>query len=194
MWFQFGSSCGTQRSLSSCPASSLVRKTAITLTGITQPGNVGADTQTIASSGRALLGQRALDEAVVGRIDDRGEQEAVELDRLQALVPLVLVARPLRDLDQAVEGVGPVIEPASIPTSRRGRDVLKEFRDFVLRGNVVDLAVAVVIGAAFGAVVTAFTAAFITPLIALIGGKPDFSDLRSRSAARASPTARSSTR
>ena len=55
--------------------------------------------------------------------------------------------------------------------------MLKEFRDFVLRGNVVELAVAVVIGAAFGAVITAFTAAFITPLIALIGGKADFSDL-----------------
>jgi large conductance mechanosensitive channel len=53
----------------------------------------------------------------------------------------------------------------------------REFRDFVLRGNVVDLAVAVVAGAAFGAVVTAFVASFITPLIALIGGKPDFSSL-----------------
>jgi large conductance mechanosensitive channel len=55
--------------------------------------------------------------------------------------------------------------------------VLKEFRDFVLRGNVVDLAVAVVIGAAFGAIVTAFVADFITPLIAAIGGQPDFSGL-----------------
>ena len=51
------------------------------------------------------------------------------------------------------------------------------FRKFLLRGNVVDLAVAVVIGAAFGAVVTAFTANFITPLIAAIGGQPDFSKL-----------------
>ena len=55
--------------------------------------------------------------------------------------------------------------------------MLKDFRDFVLRGNVVDLAVAVVIGAAFGAVVTAFVASFVTPLIAAIGGKPDFSSL-----------------
>ena len=55
--------------------------------------------------------------------------------------------------------------------------MLKEFRDFVLRGNVVELAVAVVIGAAFGAVVTAFVSSFITPLIAAIGGKPDFSAL-----------------
>jgi large conductance mechanosensitive channel len=55
--------------------------------------------------------------------------------------------------------------------------MLEEFRDFVLRGNVVELAVAVVIGAAFGAVVTAFVASFITPLIAAIGGKPDFASL-----------------
>ena len=56
--------------------------------------------------------------------------------------------------------------------------MLKEFRDFIMRGNVVELAVAVVMGAAFGAVITAFTAAFVTPLIALIGGKADFSDLK----------------
>ena len=55
--------------------------------------------------------------------------------------------------------------------------MLKEFREFILRGNVVDLAVAVVIGAAFGAVVTAFVADFVTPLIAAIGGKPDFARL-----------------
>jgi large conductance mechanosensitive channel len=55
--------------------------------------------------------------------------------------------------------------------------MLKEFRDFVVRGNVVDLAVAVVIGAAFGAVVTALVADFITPLIAAVGGEADFSGL-----------------
>jgi large conductance mechanosensitive channel len=55
--------------------------------------------------------------------------------------------------------------------------MFKEFREFVLRGNVVDLAVAVVIGAAFGAVVTAFVKDLITPLIAAIGGEPDFSAL-----------------
>jgi large conductance mechanosensitive channel len=55
--------------------------------------------------------------------------------------------------------------------------MLKEFRDFVVRGNVVDLAIAVVIGAAFGALVTALVSSFITPLIAAIGGKPDFSAL-----------------
>jgi large conductance mechanosensitive channel len=55
--------------------------------------------------------------------------------------------------------------------------MLRQFRDFLLRGNVVDLAVAVVIGAAFGAVVTALVADIITPLIAAIGGKPDFGNL-----------------
>ena len=55
--------------------------------------------------------------------------------------------------------------------------MLKEFRDFILRGNVVELAVAVVIGAAFGAVVAALVSSFITPLIAAIGGKTDFAAL-----------------
>ena len=55
--------------------------------------------------------------------------------------------------------------------------MVKGFRDFIMRGNVVDLAVAVVIGAAFGAVITAFVADIITPLIAAIFGKPDFSGL-----------------
>jgi len=71
----------------------------------------------------------------------------------------------------------------------RGRDILNndklqrhgkmfgEFRTFLLRGNVIDLAVAVVIGAAFGAVVTSLVTNIITPLIAAIGGQPDFSGL-----------------
>jgi large conductance mechanosensitive channel len=53
----------------------------------------------------------------------------------------------------------------------------REFKAFIMRGNVVDLAVAVVIGAAFGAVVTALVKDIITPLIAAIFGKPDFSGL-----------------
>ena len=53
--------------------------------------------------------------------------------------------------------------------------MLKGFRQFLLRGNVVDLAVAVVMGAAFGAVVTALVKDIITPFIAAIVGKPDFS-------------------
>jgi large conductance mechanosensitive channel len=53
--------------------------------------------------------------------------------------------------------------------------MFKGFRDFVLRGNVVDLAVGVVIGAAFGTVVTAFVKDLLTPIIAAIVKKPDFS-------------------
>src|SRR5438874_3466580 len=52
--------------------------------------------------------------------------------------------------------------------------MFKDFRAFILRGNVVDLAIAVVIGAAFGALVTAFVKDFITPLIAIPGKAPDF--------------------
>ena len=52
-----------------------------------------------------------------------------------------------------------------------------EFKQFLLRGNIVDLAVAFVIGAAFGALVTALVANLITPLIAAIFGKPNFSQL-----------------
>lgn len=55
--------------------------------------------------------------------------------------------------------------------------MLKGFRDFILRGNVVDLAVAVVIGVAFTAIVTALVTDIINPLIAAIVGKPDFSYL-----------------
>jgi large conductance mechanosensitive channel len=54
------------------------------------------------------------------------------------------------------------------------------FRKFLLRGNLVDLAVAVVIGAAFATLITALTKDFITPLLAAIGGKPDFSALAFR--------------
>jgi large conductance mechanosensitive channel len=56
--------------------------------------------------------------------------------------------------------------------------MLKGFRQFLFRGNVIDLAVAVVIGAAFGAVVTALVKDLITPLIAAIVGKPDFSAIK----------------
>lgn len=52
---------------------------------------------------------------------------------------------------------------------------MKGFKQFLLRGNVLDLAVAVVMGAAFGAVVTALVKDLVTPLIAAIVGKPDFS-------------------
>jgi large conductance mechanosensitive channel len=55
---------------------------------------------------------------------------------------------------------------------------MKGFKTFIMRGNVLDLAVAVVIGAAFGAVVTALVKDLITPLIAAIVGKPDFSAIQ----------------
>ena len=54
---------------------------------------------------------------------------------------------------------------------------MKGFRDFITRGNLIDLAVAVVIGTAFTAVVTAIVTDLITPLIAAIGGQPNFSGL-----------------
>ena len=54
---------------------------------------------------------------------------------------------------------------------------MKDFREFLLRGNLVDLAVGIVIGVAFGAVVTALVSDLITPLIAAIGGQADFSTL-----------------
>ena len=53
--------------------------------------------------------------------------------------------------------------------------MISGFRDFILRGNVIDLAVAVVIGVAFGAVVTSFVADILTPLLGLVG-VPDFRD------------------
>ena len=55
--------------------------------------------------------------------------------------------------------------------------LVDEFKTFILRGNVLDLAIAVVIGAAFVAIVTSFVENIVTPLIAAIGGQPDFSSL-----------------
>ncbi|HXM45149.1 MAG TPA: large conductance mechanosensitive channel protein MscL [Bryobacteraceae bacterium] len=56
--------------------------------------------------------------------------------------------------------------------------MLKGFKQFLLRGNVIDLAVAVVIGGAFGKVVAALVADLLMPAIAAIGGKRDFSDIK----------------
>ncbi len=55
--------------------------------------------------------------------------------------------------------------------------MLDGFKKFILRGNVVDMAVGVVIGAAFGGVIAGLTKAFLTPLIALVVGKPNYSSL-----------------
>jgi large conductance mechanosensitive channel len=52
------------------------------------------------------------------------------------------------------------------------------FKDFVLRGNVVDLAVGVIIGAAFGGIVDSMTKDVITPIIGVMGGQPDFSAIK----------------
>jgi large conductance mechanosensitive channel len=54
---------------------------------------------------------------------------------------------------------------------------MKGFKAFLLRGNIVELAVAVVVGVAFGLVISAFVKDLVTPLLAAIGGKPDFSGL-----------------
>src|SRR5215813_6380406 len=55
--------------------------------------------------------------------------------------------------------------------------ILKEFRDFLLRGNIVELAVAFVMGVAFAAVVTSLVDNLVMPIVAMIIGKPDFNDL-----------------
>ena len=54
---------------------------------------------------------------------------------------------------------------------------MRDFREFLLRGNLVDMAVGIVIGVAFAAVVTALVGDIITPIIAAIGGQPNFNDL-----------------
>jgi len=56
--------------------------------------------------------------------------------------------------------------------------MLKGFRDFILRGNVVDLAVGVIIGVAFSGIVDSLVKDVITPLIGLMGGQPDFSNFK----------------
>ena len=56
--------------------------------------------------------------------------------------------------------------------------VLRGFRDFIARGNVIDLAVGVIIGAAFGAIVDSLVKDLITPIIGLFGGQPDFSAIK----------------
>ena len=57
---------------------------------------------------------------------------------------------------------------------------MKDFREFLLRGNLVDMAVGVVIGLAFAAVISALVADLVTPLLAAIGGSPDFAALKFR--------------
>jgi large conductance mechanosensitive channel len=56
-------------------------------------------------------------------------------------------------------------------------EMLREFRDFLLRGNIVELAVAFVMGVAFGAVITSFVDNLLMPIVAMIIGRPDFREL-----------------
>lgn len=56
--------------------------------------------------------------------------------------------------------------------------MLKGFKNFIARGNVIDLAVGVIIGAAFGGIVDSLTKDIITPIIGLLGGQPDFSAIK----------------
>jgi large conductance mechanosensitive channel len=60
---------------------------------------------------------------------------------------------------------------------RQEETMLKGFRDFILRGNVLDLAIGVIMGVAFGAVVTSLVKDVLTPFIGMIFGKPDFSGI-----------------
>jgi large conductance mechanosensitive channel len=69
--------------------------------------------------------------------------------------------------------------------------MLKGFRDFILRGNVVDLAVAVIIGAAFNGIVTSLVKDILSQFIAATVGKPDFSALPSTSATFSTPPSHS---
>jgi large conductance mechanosensitive channel len=71
-------------------------------------------------------------------------------------------------------------DPRAIVPAQGGRLGVKDFKEFLLRGNLVDTAVGIVIGLAFAAVVTALVADLITPLIAAIGGQQDFSALKFR--------------
>jgi large conductance mechanosensitive channel len=72
------------------------------------------------------------------------------------------------------------MRPRSVATfqDREEDDLLKGFRDFVARGNVVDLAVGIIIGAAFGAIVESLVKDLITPVIGMLGGQPDFSAIK----------------
>jgi large conductance mechanosensitive channel len=81
-------------------------------------------------------------------------------------------------LAAAERGGMPATRPLRVGLSpTKGSDRMKDFREFLLRGNLVDMAVGIVIGVAFAAVVTALVSDLITPLIAAIGGQPDFGSL-----------------
>ncbi len=99
MWLHLGSLNGTHSTLSSEPFSSVIRKTPIGSTGITQPGKVGSATRMTASTGIAVGAERLHQESVVGRVDHARPERAVEHDVTDLGVVLVLVAAPLGNLD-----------------------------------------------------------------------------------------------
>lgn len=71
----------------------------------------------------------------------------------------------------------PQIPPAAEGFRKTGLQNVSGFRKFLIRGNLVDLAVAFVVGAAFAGLVKDFVTSFIAPLLALLGGRPDFTRL-----------------
>jgi large conductance mechanosensitive channel len=73
--------------------------------------------------------------------------------------------------------MSPAIEPTKTHIELKGKEMLKGFRDFILRGNVLDLAVGVIMGGAFGTVVASLVKDVITPMIGNLFGKPDFGSI-----------------
>src|ERR1039458_3735642 len=85
---------------------------------------------------------------------------------------------PFTRFNQCTLDLPPPLPYIGEPPLLRVDFMLSGVKKLILRGNVVDMAVGVVIGAAFGGVVAGLTKAFITPLIAVIVGKPDYSSLK----------------
>ena len=180
--------------------------------GVAPPGGVGEEWK----ANRAALEDqaRAHTAEALAAAEQAGLTASVELvpERPAAALVEVADARDARFIvvgtlggepDQGSDpGLHPPQAPAPLRPPRCGGAgtliavprMLKEFREFILRGNLVDLAIAVVIGTAFGAVVAALVADLVTPLIAAVGGEPTSTGSPSRSTAASSATATSSTR
>ncbi|HVG64714.1 MAG TPA: large conductance mechanosensitive channel protein MscL [Actinomycetota bacterium] len=113
-------------------------------------------------------------------MDDGRNRLPAEFDRLEApssayaprqVVTYLCTREHVMSVPFAAEGI------AALRRTGRMRSWASEFKQFLLRGNVIDLAVAFVIGAAFAALVQAAVTDLLTPLVAAIFGQPDFSDL-----------------
>jgi large conductance mechanosensitive channel len=124
---------------------------------------LGALLEALPGAVQALLGAPG-DRDGLGGLAVVALDQGLEDARRLAVVPCGLDQQPAR-----VPGAG--LGDGSVTT------MLREFRSFLLRGNLVDLAVAVVVGTAFTAVVNALVKDLITPLIAAVGGKPNFGAL-----------------